>query len=159
PLVLEAREQVALSEVDGLLEPPVTEQGVELAHVNPQAWLLGQSELVARDVHGALRSTKGAPERPHRAAKAGPSARVHDVRQEDASDLVARMPPRREREPSKQRPGAPAGGRLERDPVPLDAHRPQQPDPEHLPSLPLPRMAPPACPSAGEAGAPNGLTA
>ena len=141
PVLLEALEQVAVAQRDGLLPAPGRDELLERARVDPQRAVVLEADPVAvgRD-HGAGRPERAA-QRPHGGAQARAGARVEDVRPEARRDVRAGVAAGMEREPGQERGRPAAAGGVDRAAVGLDAQRPEHVDPEHAPDPPR-RRAP-----------------
>ncbi len=133
PLLVEAREQVAVGEPHGLFEAPVGHQGAELDQVNaheagvgrePQALALAHQPVVGR-------RPERAAQRPRRLAQALARALLEGVGAQAPGERAARMQPGVHGEPRQQRAHPRRGRQLHRRPVGARLEAAEHPDLQH----------------------------
>ena len=137
PVVVDAREQLAVAQREGVLDTALGAQVLELARVDPHLGVAREPDPVARRGKQVRRAAQRRAQRGERDAQARPRAFVEHVGPEARCDLGPRMQPRIERQPCEQRPHAPPRGRLDPSAAGLDGQIPEDEDPQclHAPSL------------------------
>src|SRR5439155_26426148 len=127
PVVVQTGEQLAAAQVERILQTLLLDAALEFGDVGPHDSLAGEPDLVAvgEDVALAIGSQR-APHGRQRAAQAGAGALIEYLWPESRRDARAGMHSPVERQPAKQRAGAPARGRLDLASVELDLEIPQQ---------------------------------
>ena len=117
PLRVEPRQQLAVAQVDGLLQPPLPNEPLELPGVHEDA-VADEPDHVARRHEDALaRRAERAPDGDELGSQALARARVEHIGPEATRDLRARVHARMKREPAEQRACPPALGHRQCDAV------------------------------------------
>ena len=116
PLPVQSRQQLAVAQIDGLLQPPLPDEPLELPGVHEHV-VADEPDRVARRHEGALaRRAECVPDGDKLGSQALARARVEHIGPEATGHLRTRMHARMESEPAKQRACPPALGHRQRDP-------------------------------------------
>jgi hypothetical protein len=134
PVLVEAGQQLARAQLDGLARATRVQQRDERAHVDPEAVAVERDRVARRDHAGRGDAECGAQLR-QRDAQARARAPVEHVGPEAPGDLAARVPPRMQRQPREQQATAARARRGARDPVELEPEAADQADAQHRPSV------------------------
>ena len=120
PFRVESRQQLTVAEIDGLLQPSLPGEPLELPGVHRHV-VANEADHVARRHERALaRRAERVPDGDELGPQALARAQVEHVRPEATGDLRARVHARMEGEPAEQGACPPALGHRQRDPVGLE---------------------------------------
>ena len=131
PLVVESRQQLAVAEIDGLLQPPLPNEPVEFPRVHEDD-VAGEPDHVTRRHEDALAlGAKRVPDGDELGSQALARARIEHLGPEAAGDLRARVHAGMQRQPAEQRARPPTLGRGQCDAVRLERQAAEQAHSEH----------------------------
>jgi len=131
PLIVESRQQLAVAKLDGLLQPSVPNESLELPSVHADAVADEADRVACRHESPVARRAQRVPDRDEFGAQALARARVEHLRPEAGRDLRARVHTRMKGQPAKQRARLPAFGHRQRHAVRLKREAPEQAYAEH----------------------------
>src|SRR6188472_547161 len=110
PLPVQARQQLALAQIDGLLQPPLPDEPLELPGVHEDVVADETDRVPCAHEYARARQAKCVPDCDELSSEALARARVEHIGPEATGHLRARMHARIESKPAKQRAGPPALG-------------------------------------------------
>jgi hypothetical protein len=131
PFGVESRQQLTVAEADGLLEPPLPGETLELPGVHRHVLADEADHVAGRDENALARRAQRVADGDELGSQALARARVEHVRPEATSHLRASVHARIQGEPAEQRACPPALGHRQRNPIRLEREGAEEAHAEH----------------------------